>query len=274
MGSRVAWLPTIDGATSAAPSGTRTSKPASAPGGSAAPMRSSTSWVGTCRRCVPTIGSCSSSRSWRACRARRSPKRAVARCRRFYTRIRKLRREFAADVDQLDRARAARPRATARSWAALVPMLAPAKPVAAAAGVGGVLGSGWFLGSLAIAAGMVVVVGVTRPQRSSHARRDAAVARAQPRGGEPVARAAVTPPAQPPASSVGTRAHARTEHPRDFGNAPARPRFFRRAPPTRGVLQPRPRKSLRRRTHWARTRHCWAARPRPSPRGRPRPRWT
>lgn len=85
----------------------------------------------------------------------------------IYTRIRKLRNDFAVDVD-LEQARAARPRATARSWAMLAPMLAPAKP--AAAGITAVVGSGWFLGSLAVAAVMTVAAGVARTDASPVAR--------------------------------------------------------------------------------------------------------
>jgi len=89
------------------------------------------------------------------------PEIAAARGRKvqtIYTRIRKLRHDLAADVD-VERTKAARPRATARSWAALAPMLVPTQK---ATGVAAVLGSGWFLGSLAVAATMVVGVGVAR----------------------------------------------------------------------------------------------------------------
>lgn len=141
----------------------------------------------------------------------------------IYTRIRKVRQQVHASVELIDDARRARPRATAGSWALLVPWLeASPAPLVLATGWGGVLGSSWGVAVLAttivvglLAASRTVprvgdrspaMVGLERESTAPSAR----TAPATPRTAEPVAAEPEAPAPEAPAPIVRPPARGTT----------------------------------------------------------------
>lgn len=142
----------------------------------------------------------------------------------IYTRIRKLRQDLHAELE-LERVRSERPRATAHGWALLVPSLGTT--ATKAAGASAILGSGWFLGSLGIAATMVVATTVVR-------------SRSDDDGPAPASSAAEVE--EPPQADSPPRLAARsaTAAPREPkpGTAPVEAALAPAAEPTRPALDP------------------------------------
>lgn len=122
----------------------------------------------------------------------------------IYTRIRKLRLEFRADLCDLEQVRAQRPRASAGSWAALMPLLPPA--VVPLAGWTAALSSTWVAVALGAGAatGALVVADRLLPQPvAAIGVEDGAAAppsaRARSRESSSMANSSIAaPPARPP----------------------------------------------------------------------------
>lgn len=172
----------------------------------------------------------------------------------IYTRIRKLKMQFRAELCDLEQVRVQRPRASAGSWAALMPLLQPS--VAPVVGWTAALSSTWFavaLGATA-ATGVLVVADRVLPETEPQAQTAAGVATSSeavagsaeesPIPREPALGSLATPASdesvQPPSGS----ALEAPASPRDPATPPSResrpsraPTQIESQPPTDGLAQ-------------------------------------